>query len=137
MKRVAIIATALVLSAGSATAEDFAPEGFVNFIDGNRLYKYCTSVSLADQSVCQGYVQGASDMLNVLRASLIQKNCTNARVYSGQVHDVVVNFLRQRPELRHGSAGELIFLALTDAFCPGKIPEPPKKTDTPLGVNTR
>ena len=42
-------------------------EARASFMDGNGLYKACTSNSYSEQDICLGYIEGATDYLEWMR----------------------------------------------------------------------
>jgi hypothetical protein len=77
---------------------------------------------------CRAYVSGIVDGLMVagiaMKTNLI---CPPPGVTTSQVHDLVVDFTRGSPALRHLRTDELTFRALKNAFpCPTKK-APPKR----------
>jgi hypothetical protein len=115
MKRLAIIAGTLVLSAGAAVAE---------FHDGNWLLAQCTAhypenplKDMAEGLNCYAYIAGAYD---AYQPALHEKlGCAPPPGVSGeQIHDVIVRFLQRNPEARHTSGAGLVMLAVVEAWCP-------------------
>jgi Rap1a immunity proteins len=137
MKRLAIIATALLLSAGGAAAENQ---------NGNELLTECTAQDTTLQ-MCIAYIRGARDMLDALQLAGSGQRCIPQLATLGQVKDVVVRYLRQHPEERHYWRATLIIAAVREAWCPdddsptvSRIPEQPQWKKVPQGpmpVNKR
>lgn len=133
MKRLAIIAAALLLSAGGAKATDW---------DGNQLLRECTGYDVTDTLRCLAYIRGARDMLDALQMAGSGERCIPQPATLDQVKDVVVRYLRQHPEVRHFTRPSLIVAAVREAWCPddsptaARIPEQPqwKKVPEPLPV---
>ena len=112
MKSNRIIAAALVAAAISvgATAQG-------SLIDGDSLLRSCQEDdSLAHWGACLGYVRGVTDIL----LSGVQMNgvtaCVPRNVETGQVTDVVKQFLASHPGQRHLPAEGLVGAALQEAF---------------------
>jgi hypothetical protein len=82
MKRLAIIATALLVSAAGAAAET----------DGNRLLRECTGTNEAENLACTAFIAGARDMFDVMHALTTSSGprCIPTHATYGQVQDVVV-----------------------------------------------
>jgi hypothetical protein len=118
MKRLAIIATGLLLSAGGAAAED-------HFETGNQLLTTCTNPQ--SSALCNGYIAGVTGTINTLRFLKLERDCTPSGATFGQTRDVIVRYLQHNPETRHLNAALLVITAIEEAWCP----EPSPKTDTP------
>jgi hypothetical protein len=93
MKRPAIIAATLLLSGGVAVA---------NIRNGNELLESCT----ASQKL---------DAIAVLNGH--HETCPPRGVTTGQILEVVVNYLRHHPETRHGPPSPLVMMAIREAWC--------------------
>jgi hypothetical protein len=116
MKRLAIISTALLVS-GAADAQ---------YKNGNTLLEECRtaqsyfsgqrkSLDTLIAPNCMAYVAGISDMLDDLAGD---KRCVPDGVTVGQLVDVVVRYLEQKPEIRHTSAAALAMTAIRNTWCP-------------------
>lgn len=85
------------------------------FVSGNDLLRMCEAASRAE---CYGYVQGVSDVGNLL--PVLSKSplpfCTPDNVTVRQVADIVVKFLVAHPESRNQGAAGLTWVALAQAF---------------------
>jgi hypothetical protein len=109
LARRAAAAIVLVLGAGEAGAA-------VKDTNGNQLYADCTG-DLVGQAVCVGYVRGVYDRDRWSDAS--SYICAVDGVTTGQLVDVVVQYLKAHPEKRDFRAGGLVLFALRDAWpCP-------------------
>jgi hypothetical protein len=93
-------------------------------VDGNVLLRACTSSNASDQSYCQGYLRGATDMFTIWRIGIGKSHCPPSAVNSEQVRDVVVNYLRDKPARRHIAASLLIVEILASTWCPA-VPDAP------------
>jgi hypothetical protein len=107
MTRVGIVALSLVLIAGSAQPA---------FLDGNALYEFCTSSNDLEQMQCLGYVMATADYVNLLRLYNHQPQCIPAEPSGRQVVDVVLNYLRARPQDRNLDGVFLVGAALSNAW---------------------
>jgi len=108
----AIIVLSLGITAGSAQA---------HFLNGNKLYELCTAPApeYLKEAQCLGYVQATADYLNSLRFVNHLPECPPTDANTRQVVDVVVNYLRDRPQDRNSDADTLVVFALTSAWkCP-------------------
>ena len=83
----------------------------VTSIDGNKLLGQLQSSDKIDNYIAGWYIIGGADQL-----SLEEAICLPSTGESGQVIDVVKNYLINNPETRHHNAAALIFVALTDKF---------------------
>jgi hypothetical protein len=84
------------------------------YLNGNELYSACQS----DKSVCGYYVAGVSDTHDALQAvgRSPRTICTPSGVTLEQMTDVVIAYLRDRPDQRHNQAGALALTALRRTF---------------------
>jgi hypothetical protein len=107
-----IIATAVVaavLTVG-ATAQS-------SLIDGNSLFRSCQeNDSRAHWGACLGYVRGITDILLAGHQMNGVTACVPRDVETGQVTDVVKQFLARHPDQRHLPAEGLVGAALQEAF---------------------
>src|SRR5262249_12120537 len=88
------------------------------WLDGNQLYAKCTSSSPVEQALCTGYIQGVFDagdgawtMLRIWQQQGVKLSpevtisefrwCAPERMTAGQATDVVTQFLRSMPDVRH------------------------------------
>lgn len=103
-----LVATGLVWPA-SVFSQDTRP--VLSFITGDQLYEYCTTPSAPQQAVCAYYVMGMADVLMDMT-----KICPEKGVTGSQLADVVTNYFRAHPEVRHLSASSEGRFALEQAF---------------------
>jgi hypothetical protein len=104
---------ALLLWVSPARAA-FEPENKPAFLDGNYLWGVCESENRADEAFCTGAILGLHDGL--AEHDLV---CSPKEVTRQQVRDVVVNYLRDRPERRQYRAYGLAYDALVEFWpCP-------------------
>lgn len=99
-----------------------------DFVTGNELYAICTSGDSSDRSKCLGYVVRIADAAAynpIVRkgyytswgSSLAQAHwCLPSDVLDTQVLDVVVNYLRDKPQFRNAGAAGIVAFALDDAW---------------------
>lgn len=105
MNKIAIaIAIAASVAAAPARAE---------FWDGNKLYEKCTSSSSYDKGDCLGYTSGVFDTLYGIAWCPRNNNITR-----GQIADIVVQFLRDKPQLRSERSGDVLIAAALDGLWP-------------------
>ena len=104
---------ALVVAAGLLwPASVFSQIGPSSFVTGNDLYEECTNPTGSAKHVhCTGYVTGIADVLN-MDGSV----CLPANVTVRQIEDVIVSYLREKPQYRQISASALAGIALRKAF---------------------
>ena len=94
------------------------PSAGGSWISGNTMKATCHSESLANQGICLGF---ATAIAGVLDDQSIQgwRACIPSGVTRGQLRDVMVKFLDDRPEALHFSAESLAAHAFEIAFpCP-------------------
>ena len=91
-------------------------EARASFMDGNGLYKACSSNSSAEQDICLGYIEGATDYLEWTRSDRNEKQCVPAQVVLQQIEDVVMVYLRDHPDYRTNLAAALVATAITQAW---------------------
>ena len=104
MKTKLLIAGLLITSSANAA-----------FYSGNDLYNKLISNDSSDRILAMGYISGIHDVFD---GSSI---CTKQGVTLGQLKDVVIKKLADKPEYRHASADNFVFVALSEAFpCPKK-----------------
>jgi hypothetical protein len=91
------------------------PSAQASFKDGNQLAMDCSSGAAADSAYCAGYLASAVDAHPVV-GQYEGRICMSPDVALGQVRDVVLNFMKEKPELRHHVAASIVFEALAEAF---------------------
>jgi hypothetical protein len=70
---------------------------------------------------CMGYIQGVTHTENGISLSItpMTKLCIPDDVTLSQLKDVLIAYLKDRPEERHWAAWSLVHNAINDAFpCP-------------------
>jgi hypothetical protein len=80
---------------------------FAAFIDGNKLHQYLTSQNNAEYVHGLGYVIGVSDFI----AGSLTYPPSN--VTTGQLGDMVRNYLERYPEQRHKTADLLVAVVMS------------------------
>jgi len=106
-----------VTSTAHASKEDGVE--FLAYVTGNTLYDQCKSNEDNPKFLmCISYIWGAVDYDNALfNAGLINRTyCIPPDVQSGQLKDVVLQYLSRHPEKRQLSGGALITFALHESF---------------------
>lgn len=113
-KALLLIATSVVLSSAHA-------------FDGNDLYPACLAKDGDGmKGICIGYVRGFIEGMQgqSIMDSSKMRFCHPDKMQYSQAIDIVANYLRDNPALRHESAGILVFNAMVLAFpCP-RLPSP-------------
>jgi hypothetical protein len=108
---VALAAALLLLSAAPAVAG--------SNLTGNDLLERC-SASASDNpiqwGVCLGYVMAVADLLGQGRPINGARACIAADVTSGQLMDIVRQWLQRNPARRHLNGAALVAVALQQAF---------------------
>jgi len=101
------VVVALTILAGEASAD---------FMTGNKLNAFCASSKLNEQSGCAGYVEGVIDYMEWVRLEQHKPQCIPMGTQAPQVADVVLDYLRDHPEMRSYAATDLVVLAITKAW---------------------
>jgi hypothetical protein len=110
MRLRALFSAVVLFFATSAFSQDVGPT--TSFKNGVALYEACTAASeSAKLAFCLGYVMGVSDSLQSLHLTCSPKEATGQ-----QVVDLVVNRLRDHPDVRQYVAAQEVTLALVKAF---------------------
>jgi hypothetical protein len=125
MRRVPPVSAALaavaLLSAFPAQSKESSPIGE----SGNAFLERCGK---EQREPCRAYVSGLVD--GIMVAAMATKSdllCIPPGVTTSQVHDIVADFIRDNPPMRHLRTDELAYQALGKAFpCPTKA-KPKKK----------
>ncbi|HYB10827.1 MAG TPA: Rap1a/Tai family immunity protein [Alphaproteobacteria bacterium] len=90
------------------------------FLTGKALLSLCEDKTPHgyNPGICIGYISGASDQLDGLKGSALPdlNYCLPSTASTGELREVVVNFLKQHPERLDQQASFLIFDALTRAY---------------------
>jgi hypothetical protein len=104
----------------------FSAAAGASFYTGDTLYEVCTtgrdSPAYFEKTYeCIGYITGAVDAFNRTREVNKLKSCIPAEVTINQLKAVTVDYLRDNPGERSGSASALVFAATRKAWpCPKK-----------------
>ena len=88
-------------------------------LTGNDLLDRCSASASANPiqwGVCLGYVMGIADALALGRPLNGARACPAADVTSGQMMDVVRQWLERNPAKRHMNGAALVAIALQQAF---------------------
>ena len=85
------------------------------FKDGNSLYDDIRSSANFSQGVALGYIMGVTDALRGVT------HCVAENVTAGQIHDMVQQYLKENPSLRHFTADLIVSRVLGRVWpCPKK-----------------
>jgi len=117
------MAMTIVASAIGSTTLLAQSTGSFSFETGNDLYAQCTSNKYQDSAYCLGYIAGVIDLrvavvtaaqqgINIMEAKI----CIPHDVTQGQAKDVVVDFFKRNPQMRHERASIQVDLALFKAW---------------------
>jgi hypothetical protein len=87
---------------------------------GSELREYCAT----RWDLCHGFIVGAAWMFR-FQMQAINPVCFGNSVSSEQIHDVVVNYLEDNPEVRQEPAIIVVAWAIREAF---DCPETPKRS---------
>jgi hypothetical protein len=114
MKRLAIIATVLLLSCVGAAADP----GPVH-PDGNTLLRRCAGAEgLSGRLFCVAYLLGVQETFDAMRDINGVDPCRPQAVTLDQVKDVVIRYLKENPEKRDFPAVLLVVTATRETWCP-------------------
>jgi len=99
----------------------FSGPASAGFYSGNDLYDICTvdreSKSYIEKTYeCVAYITGAVDAFNTTREANKLKSCIPSGVTINQLKDVTVDYLRNNPIDRNGSASGQVFAATRKAW---------------------
>ncbi len=110
MRLWALISIVALFLPTSTFSQDAGPT--TSFKNGAQLYQACTAASESqNMAFCIGYVMGVSDSLQSLHLTCSPKEATGQ-----QIVDLVVNRLRDHPDVRQYVAAQEVTLALAKAF---------------------
>ena len=114
LRRAGAAAVALLLPLAAAPAPAAPP---LPLLTGNDLQARCEETTTSDPvlwGVCLGYVMGVAELAG--QGSVKPRACFSAQVTSGQMVDVVRQWLDRNPARRHLPAAGLVATALQQAF---------------------
>lgn len=112
MRRFVLIAAMVAASVSGAGAVTV-------FESGNKLHEDCSSSrSSFTDGACFGYILGAVDTYEIMRARRDMRPCIRTNANARQVVDVVKKYLRDHPEDRDFTAYTSVEEGLEAAFCP-------------------
>ena len=86
-----------------------------NYMTGRDLQKFCTSKFNTDYGYCVGFVTGVADIALVSPIGGI-KPCHKTSIKSQQLVDIVMNYIKNNPEIKRKPARFVILSALNNAF---------------------
>lgn len=120
MGHVAGLATTIILLVSTVAPGAIAAEvGDVGFIDGNSLYEACLSKEETYTLVCVDYIAGVADAQTDRVPYNTAAFCIPNGVTKEQVRELVVDWMRANPAVRHMSASIQVTLALKAPYpCP-------------------
>ena len=89
----------------------------VQFVDGNKLLRWCVGENVNERNLCLGYLMAVIDDVPTYNTAL-KSLCVRVPkgIDSLQVRDIVVKFLRDYPKIRHQTASMNAIMALHDAW---------------------
>ncbi len=90
----------------------------VEVITGNGLLKVCESTEERDFDICYGYIGGILSLIRMLEIEREIKPffCVPNNVLNSQTKEIIINFLRENPSLRHHLSAYSVIKALSLAF---------------------
>ncbi len=114
MKLVSCLVAAFMLT---AAPQSNAQVPSIALKSGDDLWAACTGSGSEELGNCSGYVAGVADTLAMMYTlGMTKVACTPMKTTVSQLVDVVVNDLRNRPEVRQYSAASTVAAALKRAF---------------------
>jgi hypothetical protein len=88
--------------------------------DAQRLLSDCSGpMDSPRYNSCIDYIEGIKDILNYLSergAAGVRFPCPPSAITLGQLHDVVVTFIRSNPQYYNIAAAPVVYAALVSAF---------------------
>jgi hypothetical protein len=113
-----VLALALLVSPTAALAAQNTPSTS-GFLSANKLWLMCSEdtsgaapTAVYSNGYCLGYIAGVADGLAALG-----RGCAPPGLTEGQLHDVVIAYLRDNPAERDYSAASTIGAAMEHAWC--------------------
>ena len=93
-------------------------EAMTSYLGGSTLLELCESGSVADQSVCTGYIMGIADITVTYDGwgRMTKSFCIPDNAHTSQLKKVVIKGLNEKPENLHLSASSLVFNIFKKAF---------------------
>jgi hypothetical protein len=111
--RLFVLATAWILVAG-APAKTYG-----GFYSGNDLLRVCEKER---NTTCVGYILGVADTQNASVRNERRRVCIPERAEPRQLVDLVLAYLKEKPQERHWEAWTIVHNALVASFpCPSII----------------
>ena len=130
MKGLRMTVRKLRFLSGAAILGIFSTTANAGFYTGNELYDICTvdrenKTYVEKTYECVAYITGAVDAFNTTREANKLKSCIPPGVTINQLKDVTVDYLRNNPIDRNGSASGQVFAATRKAWpCTESAAEP-------------
>ena len=122
MKQIAILLLTVIALNARSSAPTIPSES------GNAFLQGCDGASSDSDSglspmrkgFCVGYIQGVVNGYDLAQTTYkLRDFCEPANAQNGQVFEVVTNFVKGHPEVRHWQTRELVARAMIEAFpCP-------------------
>ena len=85
-------------------------------VDGNELWRLCTSKGTRANGLCYGYVTAIAEVARESDGLYGHRACLPEHTTRRQTVEVVKRYLEQHPEQRHYGASSLVAEALAGAF---------------------
>jgi hypothetical protein len=107
-----LIGAAMVLAISSPAAGDTDVEA----VYGDAFYAECSQAP--NRTTCGGYIAGVLEGWNLaaLNYSELMRVCLPADKTVDQAFDVVMDYLRDRPEHRHWARSALVLIAISERW---------------------
>lgn len=114
--RSAIVA-AMGLAIGVSSPGAVLAEDRLATMSGNYIHTACNSDDIGELSACAYYVIGILDGIKLIDTiTNNNKLCIPGAVTNQQIVDVVRDYVRERPEIRHQSASTMVLASLLGQF---------------------
>lgn len=88
----------------------FTAHAQFQFFTGNDLLQRMEHSNTFNQGIAHGYVVGIMDTMSGFTI------CPNAKLTVGQVHDIILKYLKDNPEHRHISADVIVETVMRNRF---------------------
>jgi hypothetical protein len=120
ISRFAIVGVSAIAAFTLMAAPPVRAQGSQSWTDAQRLLSSCSeAIGSAGWNSCIDYMEGIKDTLVYLRehnASGIRLPCIPPAITLGQLHDVVVAFIRANPQFYNIGGAPAVYAALVSAF---------------------
>lgn len=106
-----------IATAVFATAALVLPlEAGAGFQTGDDLLEHCRDISDSGYGLCLGYVEGVADSTEATRLARHLAPCIHQEIGAAQLHNAVIEYLRDHPETRGQNASLLVARAVSSTW---------------------